>query len=557
MGDLDKTAKRSFCVFVFVVLLMAIESWAGASFGWRLEKAEWTFLDEQNYQKYVSYIGEAVASGQCSTVPSCFRNPKVNPYASSSNLSAFRLFSDCADFPYFLRAYYAWMNQLPFGFITGLRTIESRGEGSQDIRYSPYGNVVTQRYNVIPQKSGWQVLYPNALTIFNKMLPSEITSGNFRVSYVGMDSDPLYSDFYPVRITREGVRPGAIIYDPNGHVVTVYKVTKDGRVYYLDAHPDNSLTTGLFNSRFIRSYPGQGAGFKLWRPLRLVGATYSGQEGYYGGRLVGARDGELPLYGTEQYYGTNRNPNWTQAEFQFNGRTMSYYDWIRNRLADGPLIENPVDDVKVMTQELCQGFQERATAVQVAVSAAVYKKSHPLRLPNNIYGAAGEWETYATPARDARLKVAFLELREYVESSLRHYRNHDGGIDYHGENLAKDLLRVYKSQAESCAIRYKNSAGQVVTLNLEQARARIYDLSFDPYHCPELRWGSSGRELGSCQDDGVKREWYLREKWMRYQHERDTEAFTGFALEELTGPRPGAGVATGQDLDIIAFLSKY
>jgi hypothetical protein len=523
---------------------------------WRLTKTEWGVAEEENYIRYISMVGEGVSKGLCATVSSCFRDPKVNPYAATDP-AGLKLFSDCADFPYFLRAYYAWRNQLPFGFVTGVSPIQGEGEVVKDIRYSPYGNIVRERYSVLVQKSAFgSPKYPNALEIFNKLLPYEISSANFRVSYKGMDADKLYSDFYPIKITRDAIRPGTVIYDPNGHVVTVYKITRDGRIYYIDAHPDNSLTSGLYNSRFMRAYPGQGAGFKNWRPLSLSGSTWDNAYGYFGGRIVGARDRDLPLYSTEQYYGTSATPDWQRAQFVFQGESMDYYDWVRNRLADGPLVENPIDDVKIMTQELCNGMQERAVAVQVAISAGVHQREHPLRLPNNIYGADGDWETYATPARDARLKVAFKELRTYVEEALRHFKSRDGKVDYRGKNLADDMLATYKQTASACSITYKNSDGRNVGLNLEQARARIYGLSFDPYHCVELRWGAQGNELNSCRDDGTKRRWYDREQWLRFQHERNTDAFTGFTVDEITGPMPGAGVASGQDLDVIAFLTK-
>ncbi|MBC7370277.1 MAG: hypothetical protein H7326_01860 [Bdellovibrionaceae bacterium] len=564
MTKSDTIAKSTLGAFMFIILMLALNSWsqttqpAGVnsdSFtGWMLSKPEWSPGDEANYQKYVAYVGEGVSKGLCNTVSSCFRNPKVNPYASTDP-GGLKLYSDCADFPYFVRGYYAWRFQLPFGFITEVAAIESP-EGSRDIRYSPYGNIVTKRYDVIPTKSGNSVKYPNALQILNSSIQGNITSANFRVSYSGMDGDGLFSDFYPARINREAIRPGTVIYDPNGHVVTVYKITKDGRVYYIDAHPDNSLTTGLFNSRFIRSYPGQGAGFKNWRPIKLVGGEYSSTQGYYGGHLVAAKDNELPLFSTEQYFGTNKSQDWKAAQYVFNGQTMKYHDWVRNRLADGPLVENPVDDVRVMAQELCNGLEERADAVQVAVTAGIHNQAHPLTLPKNIYGADGDWETYATPARDARMRVAFKELRDYVEAALQHYRSQDGVVDYNGKNLAADMSAAYKERSNACKINYKNSAGRTVTLSLEDARARLYAISFDPYHCPELRWGASGQELASCQSDANKRQWYDAEKWLRFQHERNTDAFMGYTLEDLNGPKPGAGVEAGQDLDILAFLGK-
>lgn len=572
-GEKDRRLSFFF-IFIFLTVLIAIEGYAqegsprqrlqfldvdvlAAPVPWRILKSEWGISDEENYIRYIAKIGDGVSRGLCATVSSCFRNPQVNPYASTDP-AGMQLYSDCADFPYFLRAYYAWKYQLPFGFVTSVSPIQAPGEVIKDIRYSPYGNTVSRRYSVLTQKARIGApKFTNALEVFNNVLPGEISSANFRVSYSGMDADKLFSDFYPVRINRDSIRPGTVIYDPNGHVVTVYKVTKDGRVYYIDAHPDNSLTAGLYNSRFMRSYPGQGAGFKNWRPLRLTGASWDPSYGFVGGKIIGAKDRELPLYSTEQYFGTNASPDWHQANFVFQGQQMDYYDWVRNRLADGPLVENPIDDVKIMTDELCNGMQERAIAVQVAVTAGVHQKEHPYKLPDNIYGADGEWETYATPARDARLKVAFLEVRTYVQEAIRHYKARDGKVGYDGRNLSADMLNAYKQAASACKIVYKNSNGQSVSMNLEQARARIYDLSFDPYHCPELRWGAKGNELATCRDADNKRQWYDREKWLRFQHERNTDAFTGYSLDQITGPMPGgAGVANGQDLDVIAFLTK-
>ena len=564
MTTADTIAKRSIFVFLFLTLLLAIDALAQTSpepatpaplaaySGWKIAKTDWGPDDEINYEKYISMIGEGVARGACSTVANCFRNPNVNPYASSDP-AGLTFFSDCADLPYLLRAYFAWRNQLPFGFVSGLRPIPgSSPDASQDIRYSQMGNVVTSRYSVLAR--GGQL--PNAISILNTIMPGYVSSASYRVSYSGMDADGVFSDFYPVKINRDAVRPGTIVYDPNGHVVTIYKITKDGRAYYIDAHPDNSITFGLFDGRFERSYPGQGAGFKNWRPLHLVGATYGGNNGYIGGRIYGAKDTDLPMYSTEQYYGTTRNPDWHQAQFNFQGRDLDFYEWVRNRLADGPLIPNPIDDVKIMTDELCNGVKDRIGAVQVAIASGIQNQAHPDRLPNNIFGAGGDWETYATPARDARLKVEFKQLRDYVEASFHHFRNRDGAIDYHGNNVSADMLKVYKQEAAACHINYTNSAGRVVSLNLEQVRARIYALSFDPYNCVELRWGAQGSELNTCQDDTTKRAWYDHEKWLRFQHDRNTDAFTGYTLDQLDGPKPGAGVASGQDLDIIAFLSK-
>ncbi len=91
-------------------------------------------------------------------------------------------------------------------------------------------------------------------------------------------------DHYPVRISCDSVRPGTVIFDPDGHLAVVFKVTEDGRVHHIDAHPDSSLTRGIFNREFSRADPAMGAGFKRWRPQKLVGAKASRE-----GTLAGAR----------------------------------------------------------------------------------------------------------------------------------------------------------------------------------------------------------------------------------------------------------------------------
>ena len=77
-----------------------------------------------------------------------------------------------------------------------------------------------------------------------------------------------------------------MIYDPNGHLAIVWRIEADGRIRYIDAHPDNSLTRGFYDLRFVRASPGMGAGFKNWRPLRLVDARAARTARLAGGHVV-------------------------------------------------------------------------------------------------------------------------------------------------------------------------------------------------------------------------------------------------------------------------------
>ena len=49
------------------------------------------------------------------------------------------------------------------------------------------------------------------------------------------------------------------------------------------------------------------------------------------------------------------------------------------------------------------------------------------------------------------------------------------------------------------------------------ALARLFAMSFDPYHCVELRWGAAAGspELATCPDDPARRGWYRAEQRLR------------------------------------------
>src|SRR6516164_5584239 len=62
----------------------------------------WSDSDERDYSEFIQAIGD---SG-CTTVDACLHGP-WNPFRASDSDSV-RFYSDCAQFPYVLRAYFAW-----------------------------------------------------------------------------------------------------------------------------------------------------------------------------------------------------------------------------------------------------------------------------------------------------------------------------------------------------------------------------------------------------------------------------------------------------------------
>lgn len=518
---------------------------------WRVLKTSWSVQDEKNFQSFVQVIGQAVENKKCRSVSECLTS-SINPYYPSDP-KGLRYYADCADFPYYLRAYFAFKNGLPFSMATSMKLRNVPGNRGE-IRYSAYGNDVSSKFSTVSNGSS----FPDAILFLNQTVPYQTNSGNFRTFYKGNDTGDLFTDFYPVRLDRNGVQVGTMLYDPNGHVTVVYKITDDGKIYYVDAHPDNSLTTGSFSVKFIRSHPGQGAGFKNWRPIQLVGAKQNNQGFWIGGKIQATPNNQIPNYGIEQFYGNqNSQPDWTKGKFIHEGKTVSYYDYVRIKMAVGNLKIYPIDDFRNTLQDLCQSLEDRVLAVDAAIKAGIQNKPHPPRLPENIYGTQGEWETYSTPSRDAQLKVSFRDLIDQADSYRKKIQNGDPSIVYTGTNLFQDLLDVYQSEANSCQIRYVNSVGTTVTLNLEQVRQRLFKLSFDPYHCVELRWGAyQGPESATCADSENKKLWYVREQRLRNQHQRSYEIKMDFSLEDLAKPLPGNGIAEPMDVDIVRFLQN-
>lgn len=235
-------------------------------------------------------LRQGFGESDCATPAECFRS-SANPYRNTDPPGLW-LRADCADLIYLMRAYYAWKNGLPFSYAV---SVTPREGGGGDIRFNLSGNRIVARRDV---KTG-----ANAVEVL-RAIPDQVSSATFRVSYL-FDRGQETSDFYSPKIGRDTIRPGTVIYDINGHVAIVYKVEDDGRVLYLDAHPDQTLTRSAFGAQFSRGDPALGSGFKNFRPIELTGATRRGDGVLVGGRIEIASNGQIAEFGTEQFLGTS------------------------------------------------------------------------------------------------------------------------------------------------------------------------------------------------------------------------------------------------------------
>lgn len=509
---------------------------------WEVYKSEWSETDEAGYSAFVQAIGRS----NCTSIDACLKD-EANPYRSSVDPY---LPGDCADMVYVLRAYYAWKNGLPFSYQNAMRTADRSG---QDLRYSTEGNVVAGRRQILNS-------IDNA-PAFIARIGGEVSTAMFRTDPQAANNGS-HDDFYPVKIERGAVRPGILAYDIYGHVGLVYDILDDGRVLVVASHPDNSVTRTAYGPNFMRSKPALGAGLKAWRPIYVDGARAESDGSLNGGKLRAAANDLIADFSMEQYFGNTPHPSgvWHYGEFRFQDRTLKYYDYVRRKLAAPGFAYDPVEELRFSLETICGSLKARKVAVDAAYTARIHLRPHPAKLPQNIFGTYGDWEEYSTPSRDARLKVSFIELRRDLQKLVEDVAAGEPGVTYDGENLAADLLAVFEEEKNACTFTYWRSDTTRVRLNLAHAMERLWDLSFDPYHCPERRWGATGAELETCTDDEVKSQWYNAQRFLRFQAERTYDVRMDFSLDELKPPmlaapdQGGLGVDAPADADVRAYL---
>ncbi len=536
-------------VIAGLALLLSLPAHASGDL-WTIRKETWSAADETRYQEFIKGLGYAAFQDRCSAPEGRCRGivdllaSEANPYREGDPEWIGRLHTDCADFPLTLRAYFAWKNDLPHAVASGVEPAGYCGT-VRDTRFCRNGNRIVARNFVSTGDSAEQVIGKWSRTP---------TTSIFRTHY--LDDQGIGSDFYTPAIDRDGITPGTLIYDPNGHTSMVFDVLDDGRMLYLEAKIGGEIATGYVSPSKIPLKPDvQGWGFKKWKPVRIVGAQSDDHGSLIGGRAALPRAPEAPGFSDEQHSARLT----ADDRYLLDGRPVPYFEFVTARLAARPSVIDPILEMERRVESLCRELEDRVTAVHQAIRVMLPRDPHPERLPPNIYGTGGHWqwniwEQYSSPSRDAHIKTALKELADSTRGMIDRHRDGDDRISYRGDDLAADMYRTYTAAAGNCTISYANSAGREVTLDLLDITERAFRLSFDPYHCVELRWGAEGRELDSCPDDADKLRWYRNQQYLRNQLERRYDQRMDFSVEQLAILQPGNGVAEPPDIDVARYL---
>jgi len=305
-----------------------------------------------------------------------------------------------------------------------------------------------------------------------------------------------------------------------------------GRIAF--THPDFTISRSVYGAQFGQSPAALGGGLKNWRPLQLQGARWE-NGALVGGHYALARNSQIGDFSLVQYFGTepigNQGPAWS-----YNGARLGYYEYARVAVSGGKSDFNPIYELQASMGTLCNDLNDRAQAVSQAVANGISAKLHPSMIPANIYNSDDtEWESYATPARDARLKAGFVALRQELGRMIQLWLNRDPRIVYDGLDLKRDLLAAYDRESAACTITYLSSDKRPVPLRFDDIDRRLFAMSFDPYSCVELRWGDDINDGRGCPDQAGKRRWYVLEEQARHEVDRDNHLFAGPPEVDIRG----------------------
>jgi hypothetical protein len=411
-------------------------AWINALFYGCDEQVSWSSLHEVTRNKNQNFLFNYLSLGEDDT----------------DGKNSVIMQPDCADNPFYLRAYFAWKLGLPFGY-----HLCDRGYLGRNPRT---GQWIT---NETPTSKNTQT---QAFNSFLRRVADGVHSGTARTAL-----DDENSDYYPVPIEQGAIRPGTVYADPYGHtliIVGLKRQTSDypGLLLAVDAQPDGTVGMKrfwkgnfLFNTSEVVGEPG----FKAFRPIIINKGLH---------RLM--KNVEL----TEEA---------GFVPFSLLQRRMEagvFYHTMERLINPKPL--EPETELLGLIQALHEQLLVRVKSV---ANGEAYFKSHPgtvIPMPSNdagIFLAGGQWENFSTPNRDLRLLIAIDEVLNFPD------RN--------------NLQSIFDRKTSELSITYTRSDGSLQRLTLDEIlkRREAFEMAYNPNDGPEIRWGApeNSEERAMCR----------------------------------------------------------
>jgi hypothetical protein len=434
-------------------------------------RAGWSRALENVYSAWIETLFDAPdgAMPSWSALHEALRDPKRNLLfdylgAGEDSVDAPVLQPDCADLPYFLRAYFAFKLGLPFGVSEC-----DRGGPGRPPRCKPGLTTNEEMPKGHPVKGS----SAQRFGAFLRTVANLVHSGSARVPL-----DDEISDYYPVPLSAESLRPGTIYADPYGHVLVIAKrlpqtAARGGVLLAVDAQPDGTVRRKRFwrgNFLYATERELGGVGWKRFRPVS-----------WEQGKLVRASDAAIKA-----------NPDYD--DISQDGSTLdaeAFFDAMDDVLAPMPV--DPRRALLEIVAAIEEQIQTRVDSVDDG-RAWLEKGATPVPMPGlaTLFEATGTWEDLSTPSRDLRLLVAADFLAGMPTHVARRSSRYAVPAGQSGTEISAELDALLARELSARTIRYTRTDGSAFTLSLSDVLARKEELEmgYNPNDCPEVRWGA-------------------------------------------------------------------
>jgi hypothetical protein len=431
-------------------------AWINALFHGCDENASWTALHEVTRNQKQNFLYNYLSLGE------------DDP--DGKNLLIMQ--PDCADNPFFLRAYFAWKLSLPFGY-----HVCDRGSLSHNPKTGQWITNVTPTSKTLPVQ---------AFNNFLRRIKDGVQSGTARTAL-----DDENSDYYPVPLERGALRPGTVFADPYGHtLILVGRVpqTNDhpGLLLAVDAQPDGTVGIKrfwkgnfLFNTSGVIGEPG----FKAFRPITVN----EGVPKMIQNKDLTAASGFIP--------------------FSLQQRKMStdvFYHTMERLINPTPL--DPEIALPGLIEALHEQLLVRVTSI---ANGEAYFKLHPgtvIPMPSSaagIFQAGGQWEDFSTPNRDLRLLIAMDAVLDFPDLVARSPEDFNISRLVTPEQVKEKLQSILDQKVTELSISYTRTDASLQKLTVGEIlrRREAFEMAYNPNDGIEIRWGApeGSDERSTCR----------------------------------------------------------
>jgi hypothetical protein len=448
------------------------------------------------------------------------RNALYNHMGLNEDSQGLIIRPDCADLPYFLRAYFAFKMGLPFGYSKC-----TRGGGGQAPTCHTWWNIQNEEpRQAAPDPSQQIVTSGGPFDMFRQQSappapmspmppaplakpsgppprPAGLVPGfshylRFAVAdgvHSGSGRTALndeHTDLYPVPLNQETLRPGTVYADPYGHLlVLARRVSQSGEdaglFLAVDAQPDGTVARKRFwrgNFLFASDPALGGPGFKRFRPI------------------VREKNGSLRRLTNNEIANNQQYGDFSLEQGKLS--IEAFYDRMDDVMSPAPL--DPLRAMKEAITSLEEQVKARVTSVENGRKFQLSgRKDADMPDGAAIFETTGAWEDFATPARDLRLLIALDVVRTFPDRVARRPERYAMPQGKSVAEVKTELEGVLAAEVAARKFAYTRTDGSAWTLTLKDVLGRVTDLemAYNVNDCVELRWGAPERspEAATCK----------------------------------------------------------